>query len=418
MISRKLRMPTEQWRRDLYILWISCFTVGLGFSMVMPFLSLYLEELGVEGSAVDMWSGIIFSANFLVMAVVSPFWGAMSDRVGRKPMMLRSAFGMGLVIWMMGLVHNPWQLLALRLLQGLTAGYIAVATSYMASKAPREHAGQALGMLGTGHVTGNILGPLAGGVLADMMGYRPIFFITSISCFLAGLMVLLLIHEDFKPSPKAAESDRTSQQHIFSQYPVVLPMMGVLFLNTFSVLTVEPILARFLQTLAAPAGALSFLSGLVFSMTGVANVLVAPRMGRLSDRIGSRQLLLVCLGGGAVLYVLQGFATAVWHMILLRFLLGLFTGGLMPVANGLLARAVPRDVQGRVFGFSQTAISLGQTLGPLAGGAVAASFGIKSVFPLTGALLVVDLLWVLNAIRDEVPRVSAQPQAEPQPASK
>jgi len=418
MFSRTKRLPTEPWRRDLYILWISCFTVGLGFSMVMPFLSLYLEELGVEGSAVDMWSGIIFSANFLVMAVVSPFWGALADRVGRKPMMLRSAFGMGLVIWMMGLVQNPWQLLGLRLLQGLTAGYIAIATSYMAGKAPREHAGQALGMLATGHVTGNILGPLAGGVLADLMGYRPIFFITSISCLLAGLMVLLFIHEDFKPAPKTAESERESRRNLFAQYPVVLPMMGVLFLNTFSVLTVEPILARYLQTLSAPVGALSFLSGLVFSMTGVANVLVAPRMGQLSDRMGARQLLMICLGGGAALYVLQGFATAVWHMVLLRFLLGLFTGGLMPVANGLLARAVPRDVQGRVFGLSQTAISLGQTLGPLAGGAVAASFGLKSVFPLTGALLVVDLLWVLNAIRDEAPHGSTQRQAEPRPASK
>lgn len=407
-----VRLPAEQWRRDLYILWTSCFIMGLGFSMIMPFLSLYLEDLGVEGSAVDMWSGVIFSANFLVMAVVSPIWGSISDRVGRKPMMLRSAFGMGLVIWMMGLVRNPWQLLGLRLLQGVTAGFIAIATSYMATNAPREHAGQALGVLATGNVAGTILGPLVGGALADVVGYRPMFFMTSISCLLSGILVLFTIHEHFTPAPKTDSQQKQSVKDLLKLYPVVVPLMGVMFLNTFSVLTVEPILARFLQTLEAPASMISFLSGVVFSMTGIANILVAPRVGELTDRMGSRRVLAICLGGAAILYLAQGFATAVWHMILLRFMLGLFTGGLMPAANALLARSVPPQMQGKIFGYSQTANSLGQTLGPLAGGAISASFGIRSIFPVTGALLALDLVWVLNAVRD----VALTPA--PQPATK
>lgn len=369
----------------------------------MPFLPLYLEELGVRGPAVDMWSGVIFSANFVVMAIVAPIWGALSDRIGRKPMMLRSAFGMGLVVALMGFATSPWQMLGLRLFQGLTSGFIPAATAYMASVVPREHSGHALGMLSTGNVAGSILGPLAGGLLAKVMGYRPIFFITAASCILAGFIVLWLIHESFTPVENPEQRGFRGDLALARRYPVVLAMAVVLFMNMFSILTAEPILSRYLQTLNAPDGWVELLSGLVFSITGVANLIVAPQVGKLSDRIGSRPLLAVALAGASVIYILQGFATAVWQMIALRFVLGLFTGGLMPAANGLIARTVPREQQGRVFGFTSSAIFIGNTVGPLVGGAVAATFGIRAVFPVTGILLLADLAWVLAAVRETAP---------------
>lgn len=393
----------ERWRRDLYILWACSFIVQMGFSLIMPFLPLYLEELGVHGPAVEMWAGVIFSANFVVMAIVSPIWGALSDRVGRKPMMLRSAFGMALVVWLMGLVSNPYQLLGLRFLQGLASGFIPAATAYMASAVPRERSGHALGFLMTGSVTGSILGPLVGGVLARYVGYRPIFFLTSVSCLVAGLIVLFLIRERFTPQPRAKGDGLTGDLRLIRQYPVVVAMAVVLFLNMFSMLTAEPVLVRYLQTLSAPEEWLELLSGLVFSVTGIATILVAPRVGRLSDEIGSKRLLVICLGGAAVMYFLQGFATAAWQMVAMRFLLGLFTGGLMPAANGLIARSVPRELQGRIFGLTSSAIFLGNTAGPLVGGAVAAGFGLRAVFPVTAALLVIDMLWVQLSVKDGPP---------------
>jgi MFS transporter, DHA1 family, multidrug resistance protein len=394
------KRPLEQWERDLYIVWACSFIVQMGFSLVMPFLPLYLEELGVQGSAVDLWSGVIFSANFVVMAIVSPIWGGLSDRYGRKPMMLRSAFGMGMVIWLMGLVSSPWQLLGLRLLQGLTSGFIPAATAYMASAVPQERSGYALGVLATGNVAGSILGPLVGGVLAQSIGYRPIFFLTSASCLAGGLVLLMLIKEQFTPVPRQPGDGLRTDLQMVARYPVVLAMMGVLFLTMFSVLTAEPILARYLETLKAPEAWVAFLSGLVFSITGVATLVVAPRVGMLSDRIGSRWLLVTCLAGAAAMYVAQGFATATWQMVAMRFVLGLFTGGLMPAANGLIARSIPKEAQGRVFGLTTTAISIGNTLGPLVGGSVAAGFGIRAVFPLTGALLAADLVWVLHSVKE------------------
>ncbi len=392
----------ERWRRELHILWISSFVIQMGFSLIMPFLPLYLEELGVQGPSVEMWAGVIFSANFVVMAIVSPIWGSLSDRIGRKPMMLRSAFGMAVVVALMGLAQTPWHLLGLRFLQGLAAGFIPAATAYMANVVPREKSGQALGLLGTGNVAGSILGPLAGGVLARWMGYRPIFYMTAVTCLVAGLIVLTLIKERFTPVEKSEQGGFAAGLAAVRQYPVVMAMAVVLFMNMFSILTAEPVLARYLQMLDAPEGWVTTLSGLVFSITGVATIIVAPQVGKLSDRIGSRRLLAVALGGASVIYILQGFATAVWQMIALRFVLGLFTGGLMPAANGLIARTVPREMQGRVFGFTSSAIFIGNTAGPLVGGFVASTFGLRSVFPVTGLLLLIDLIWVLVSVREVI----------------
>jgi MFS family permease len=402
-LNLKERRPGESWQRDLYILWVCCFVLQLGFSLIMPFLSLYLEDLGVHGPTVDMWSGVIFSANFLMMAIFSPIWGGLSDRTGRKPMMLRSAFGMGLVVWLMGLVHSPWQLLITRLLQGTMAGFMPASTAYMAGIAPRDKVGQALGLLSTGSIAGTVLGPLVGGALADVMGYRPIFYLTSLGCFLAGLGVWLTIKEEFTPVARKQTDGLMGDLAMARRYPVVIAMLVVLFMNMFSMMTAEPILARYLQTLNAPAAWISFLSGVVFSMTGVANMVVAPISGRITDRVGSKQLLVICLAGASVLYIVQGLATATWHMIILRFVLGVFTGGLMPAVNGLIARTVPKDAQGRIFGLTNSAICIGMTVGPLVGGFVAESFGLRAVFPVTGFLLMADLAWVFFGVREPAP---------------
>jgi MFS family permease len=373
----------------------------MGFSLIMPFLPLYLEDLGVHGPGVGMWSGVIYSSNFIVMAIVAPIWGAMSDRVGRKPMMLRSAFGMGAVVWLMGIATSPWQLLIFRMLQGLTAGFMPATTAYMASAAPREKSGYALGLLATGNVTGAILGPLAGGALAKVMGYRPIFFMTTASCLIAGLGVLFLIREQYTPQiPQKGDGGFRQDLKLIRVYPVAGAMIIVLFMNMFSMLTAEPIISLYLQSLKAPAQWLELLSGLVFSMTGLATLLVSPVVGRLSDSIGSKRLLVGCLSGAAVMYIVQGFATATWQMVFMRFGLGIFTGGLMPAANGLIARNTPRQVHGRIFGLTTAAIALGNTAGPLVGGAISSTWGLRAVFPVTGLLLILDIFLVQRSVRE------------------
>lgn len=389
----------ERWRKDLYILWGCNFVIQLGFSLIMPFLSLYLEDMGLQGGAVDMWAGIIFSANFITMAIFSPIWGGLSDRIGRRPMMLRSAFGMGLVTFFMGLAQSHYQLFGLRLLQGIMSGFVPASAAYMVSVTPRERVGYALGLMTTGSVTGSILGPMVGGLLAKGMGYRPIFFLTSAFCLIGGVVTLLTIKEQFTPAPKSS-AGKESAFGLLKQYPQVIGVACLLFLTNTSIMTAEPILSRFLENLQAPAGWVEFLSGMVFSMTGVANLVIAPRAGVLTDKIGSKKILTVAVAGAAVVYLAQGFAAAVWQMALLRFCLGLFTGAIQPAASSLLARSAPREVQGRLYGLTNSAMFLGNTLGPLIGGSIAAGWGLRAPFPVTACLMALGFIWARRGLKE------------------
>lgn len=143
------------WKRNLIVAWLGCFLTGAAFSLVMPFLPLYVEQLGVTGhSALNMWSGIVFSITFLFSAIASPFWGGLADRKGRKLMLLRSALGMGIVMVLMGLAQNIWQFLILRALLGLLGGFVPNANALIATQVPRNKSGWALGTLSTGGVSG------------------------------------------------------------------------------------------------------------------------------------------------------------------------------------------------------------------------------------------------------------------------
>lgn len=191
------------WKRNLTVAWLGCFLTGAAFSLVMPFLPLYVESLGVTGhSALNMWSGLVFSITFLFSAIASPFWGGLADRKGRKIMLLRSALGMAIVMLLMGLAQNIWQFLILRALLGLLGGFIPNANALIATQVPRNKSGWALGTLSTGGVSGALLGPLAGGLLADQYGLRPVFFITASVLLVCFILTLFFIREHFQPVSK------------------------------------------------------------------------------------------------------------------------------------------------------------------------------------------------------------------------
>jgi DHA1 family multidrug resistance protein-like MFS transporter len=151
------------WKRTLLILWIADFFGAMGMSLILPFLPLYIEQLGVHQiGEVERWTGWIFSGQFIVSVFFQPLWGAMADKYGRKVMLLRAGFGMGIVTALMGLVTQPWQLLVLRIINGVFSGFMSMSVSLQASVTPNEHSVKALGTLQTGLVAGNLLGPLAG----------------------------------------------------------------------------------------------------------------------------------------------------------------------------------------------------------------------------------------------------------------
>lgn len=173
-LKEKIFRKRETWEQNLFVLWFGTFMAGIGFSLVMPFMSLYIDTLGnYNTSQLNFWSGLTFSSTFLVTTLISPWWGKLADQKGRKLMLLRASLGMAIVISLMGCLTSVYQLIALRLLQGVFSGYISNATALVATGTPKEKSGQVLGTLATGSVTGTLLGPLLGGISASAFGYRP-----------------------------------------------------------------------------------------------------------------------------------------------------------------------------------------------------------------------------------------------------
>ncbi|MGX7352382.1 major facilitator superfamily transporter [Enterococcus canis] len=388
--------PTRApWEQNLIVLWFGTFMAGIGFSLVMPFMSLYIDTLGdFTTDQLNFWSGLTFSATFLVTTIVSPWWGRLADQKGRKLMLLRASLGMAIVIGLMGFVTNVYQLIGLRLLQGIFAGYISNATALVATGTPREKSGQVLGTLATGSVTGTLLGPLLGGVSASAFGYRPTFFITSVILFLVFLLSLVFVHEEFVPVEKA---QMASAKQIFQnlKYPhVVIGMFITTMIIQASNNSISPIISLYIRQLLHGHGNVTLVSGIIASIPGIATLIAAPRFGRLGDRIGSERILALGLLFAVIVYIPMAFVHNVWQLAFLRFLIGISDACLLPAVQALITKYSPSDAAGRIFSYNQSFQATGNVFGPMIGSSVSSMFGYRGVFLSTSLLVFTNFLLV------------------------
>ena len=382
------------WKRNLYILWSGCFITMIGSSLVIPFLPLYIEQLGVkEVASIAQWSGLAYSATFMLSAFVSPIWGRVADKHGRKLMLLRASLGMAVIMTLTGLVQNVYQLFFLRLLMGAVNGYVSAAITLVATQTPREHTGWALGTLSTGAVSGTLIGPLLGGILSEIIGLHHVFFVTGGFMLLSFLVTLLFVREDFI---KPTRTDLTNQEvfKMIKHPKVLIAMFLTTFMIQFANMSIEPIVTIYVKQLAQNMGHVAIVSGAVISVAGISNILAAPWLGRLADKYGARKILLISLLFAAIVFIPQAFVQNLWQLMGLRFLLGIALAGMLPSVNSLIKRSVPPSVSGRVFGYNQSAQFLGNIAGPNLGGQMAAYLGIQYVFISTSVLLFMNAGWV------------------------
>jgi len=391
----------EPWKINLISVWFGCFFTGLAISQIIPFLPLYLEQLGVSGGeSLSLWSGLTFSITFVVSAAVAPLWGSLADRKGRKLMLLRAAFGMGAVILLQAFVTEAWQLLLLRALMGLTSGYIPNAMALVAAQVPRERSGWALSCVSTGQIGGVILGPMLGGLLADWVGLRTVFIVTAALLMVSFLVTLFLIKETgYTPVSK---KDKLSGREVFRSLDNP-KLMLCLFFTTMVIQmcngSVNPILTLFVRELAPTAENIAFLSGVIAALPGVSALLAAPRLGRLGDRIGTQRILLATMVISLLLFVAMSFVTSATQLGVLRFLLGFADGAMMPAVQTLLVRHSRDNITGRIFGYNQSFMYLGNVAGPLLGAAVSAVAGFRWVFFATAVVVLINILFLKRFYR-------------------
>ncbi|HFF8979617.1 multidrug efflux MFS transporter [Serratia marcescens] len=383
----------EAWKVNLISVWLGCFFTGLAMSQILPFLPLYVEQLGVsDHQSLSLWSGLVFSGTFLVSAVVSPLWGSLADRKGRKLMLLRASLGMAIVIALQGLATNVWQLFALRALMGLTSGYIPNAMALVASQAPRDKSGWALGTLSTGQISGVIAGPLLGGLMADHLGLRVVFFVTAGLMFVSFLVTLFLIKERRITVKKA---DQLSGKAVFRSLPYPT-LIVTLFVCTLMIQlansSISPILTLFIRELSGDVSNIAFVSGMIAAVPGIAALISAPRLGRLGDRIGTARILIAALLFTTGLFAVMAWVNTPLQLGILRFLLGFADGALMPAVQALLLKYSSDQVTGRIFGYNQSFMYLGNVVGPLLGSGISAMMGFRWVFAATAVLVLCNAL--------------------------
>lgn len=391
------------WKRNLYVLSIAVFIAGIAFSEIMPFLPLYVDTLGhFTHQELNFWSGLIFSSVFVVSAIVSPWWGKLADKKGRKLMTLRAALGMAIVLGCMGLVTNVWQLLALRFTQGFFAGFVSNANALIATETPKENSGQALGTMASAFTAGNLLGPFIGGSLASIFSYRVTFFITGLLLFIAFLLSLFFVHEEgFKPitSKKLANSkgvinSLTSPAMIFG---LLLTTLIIQAANN----SINPIVSLYVRQLMHNQGNVVFTSGVVAALPGIATFLAASRFGALGDRIGTHKIIIGGFIGASILFFLTAFVTQVWQLGILRFLIGFTDACLFPQVQTMLTKNTPVAVTGRIFSWNQSAMYLGNIVGPMLGSTISGLFNYNMVFIVTTGIVLFNLLmFKLNVLRN------------------
>jgi DHA1 family multidrug resistance protein-like MFS transporter len=389
ILKRFRRQFTVQWRRTLYIMFFAQLITAVGFSSIFPFLPLYVKSLGSStGLSIELLSGLVFSAQAFTMMLASPIWGALADRYGRKLMVERSMFGGSILLLLMAFVTNAEQLIILRAIQGMITGTLAAANALVASQAPRDRTGYAMGLLQVGMGTGVAVGPLIGGAIADAYGYSAAFYVTAALLLLSGIMVLVGVEEAF-----TREQTSTGPEiSLFAEWRRVISSQGVpitfgmRFLTQLGRMMIIPIAPLFIASLLVDAERVNTFTGLVIGSASAATTLSAGYLGRLGDRIGHRKVVISSALAAAALFLPQSFITQAWQMFPLQALVGVALGGVIPAISALLARYTESGEEGAVYGLDNSINAGARALAPLIGAVVASWLGLRATFAATAAI--------------------------------
>ena len=391
-------MQEISWKDNLRVAWFGSFLTGASISLVVPFMPIFVEQLGIEQDQVAFYAGLAISVSAVSAALVSPIWGILADKYGRKPMMIRAGLAMTITMGGLAFVPNIYWLIFLRLLNGVFTGFVPNATALIASQVPKDKSGAALGTLSTGVVAGTLTGPFVGGLVAEMFGIRNVFLLIGGFLFLAALLTIFFIKEDFQPIAKEKAIPTKELFASIKHSHLLISLFLTTFVIQFSAQSIGPILALYVRDLGQTENLL-FVSGLIVSSMGFSSMMSAGILGKLGDKVGNHRLLVAAQIYSVIIYLLCAHATSPLQLGLYRFLFGLGTGALIPGVNALLSKMTPKSGISRIFAFNQVFFYLGGVIGPMAGSAVAGYLGYHAVFYATAACVAFSCLCNLVQFR-------------------
>ncbi len=403
-------MATPLWRRNLWILLIAQSVVMIGISAAFPLLPLYVRELGItELRQAQQWSGIIQAAPFLVAVFAIPLWGTLADRYGRKLMVLRAVLGLAIVTGLMAIVQSVEQLLVVRLLQGALTGFIASVLALITATVPPQYAGYAISMHQGSIAAGAMVGPLIGGALADLVSIRSVFLLVACLALVSTGIVLIGVRE---PPMRLATTAGVPALRQNFRYALrkrrILQLLVMTVLAQAGIVFTVPIFPYYLEHLGATPHWLATITGVMLGVTGFFLAAMAPFWGRRIDRSGPHRVLRITIPAGALAVAAQGIVPSYWWILPFRVWIGIFLAGVIPALYAALNRCVPQERKAGIMGIGSSATLLGNLIGPLASGWIAATWSMEACF-----FVAAFLLFCVLALPIAFPLAASEEQAVP-----
>ena len=386
----------ETWKRTVYISLVCVFCIAFGVSQLAPILPLYFHNLGVQTpEAMSLWSGLATGATYIIVCLAAPFWGRVADKKGRKITLIRSSFGMALCNVLIAFQTTPEGVVLIRLIQGLVSGFYSASITLIASEAPIERTGWALGLLASANLAGSLIGPLLGGYIADTAGIRNDFIIVGIIMGLAGVLATIFIHENYVPKPNPEKLSIRKLKEQIPEFNSIVALCVASFIYAICIMSLQPVISVYIKGIV-PSNTenLAFIAGAVFSAMGIAQLMSSSPLGKLVDKIGPRKVLVVSLIYVGILNIPQAYVSDVYQLAIIRFLQGFGLGGMLPALNTYLSSKTPREFTGQVFSYNQSCLFFGYFLGSVGGASLMAWLGFTTLFWVSGGLFILSALWI------------------------
>ena len=414
--------PETAWRRNLYVVMLAVFVSFTGFTFVMPFLPLYIKQLGVTDTGnAALWSGFIFGVSPLISGLLAPVWSMLSERYGRKVMLQRSLGAFVVLIALMAFVTNIYQLVGLRLLIGFFGGMGAMSVALASTIAPRQQVGEAVGLIQATQLSSGIAAPFIGGVLVDAFGLHGSFFIASALCAIAFLVITVAYRdEDEQGETRAAQSTGekakvkpVSSIRDYLHLPIFIGLLVTVFTIQFVDRSFGPLLPLYISTLDAPIERIGSITGLVMTLGAVAASIAAVQAGRLSSRVDPRPLLLGSLVAGAILCLPLAFVSHWVQLLFIRALLGLLAGGALTLAYAIGGREMPPGAKMGAFGTLAGIGQVGGATSPFVTGILSKWASLSAIFIVDAVLYVMLIGWVWMMLRRKDAGITPEPETIP-----
>lgn len=369
----------------VWILTIGMSLLAICYTMIIPFLPVYLLELGVEQEQLALWSGLSFSISFFIAAIMAPVWGRLADQHGKKLMAIRAGILIGLSYLWSAFVQDEYQFLLVRAFQGFANGFMPAAMTMVSLSVPKERVGTAMGIFQMGLVLGNTVGPLTGGLTELAVGMRPVFMVAGITLFIVTAAIAIFVKEPQVESEASVKTTSFSEDlQAAKQNKVLLHILGLYFLVQAVMLVLQPIVAIYVGELKGSMEGAAMLAGSILSGGGVMGMIMTNVWAAYGQRRGYFRVISYGLMGTGTVLLLQSLPFGLWWFGALQLLIGVFIVGIFPSLGSAMTVNTDPSVRGRVFGLATTSQQLGNMIGPLFASIVATYWGTSYVFLVAG----------------------------------